>query len=222
MLTLFPGASSDSEGPASKFGWSPGPEFDRIPPSRLWSIKLLNDVVQHKDGYTFGHCRRVHDYSQSLGRALGLEEQQLESLLIAAAFHDIGKVGVLGKILNKRGPLDHYEWHIMFMHPMLGRELWEGTIPALPRIAAIIQQHHERWDGQGYPQGLAGRDVVVEARILHVADAYDAMMSDRPYRPALGEARALRELRQGAGTEFDPEAIQMFINLIEGTTLRAA
>ncbi len=199
-----------------------GPEFDRVPPSRLWSIQLLNDVVEHKDGYTVGHCQRVRDYAQILGEALDLETERLGNLLIAAAFHDIGKIGVLGKILNKRGPLDHYEWHIIYMHPMLGRELWEGSVSRLPQVAQIIHQHHERWDGQGYPQELSGTDISIEARILQVADGYDAMRSDRPYRPALTEAKALQELRECAASQFDPEAAQVFIELVEGKKLQAA
>lgn len=199
-----------------------GPEFDRVPPSRLWTIKLLNEVVEHKDGYTRGHCQRVRDCAQILGQTLGLKDQQLRHLLMAAAFHDIGKVGVPGKILNKPGTLDHYEWQIIYMHPTLGQELWEGSISPLHEVALIIHQHHERWDGQGYPQRLSGADICLEARILQVVDAYDAMMTDRPYRPALTEAQTLRELHEGASSQFAPEAAEAFIELIEGKKLQAA
>ncbi len=198
------------------------PEFDQVPPSRLWTIKLLNEVIEHKDGYTIGHCQRVRHYAQILGEVLGLESERLGNLLIAGTFHDIGKVGVLARILNKRGPLDHLEWQIIYAHPMLGRELWEGTVPKLSAMARIIHQHHERWDGQGYPQGLAGDQIRPEARILSVVDAYDAMMTDRPYRRALSAGKALRELQDGIGSQFDPEATQVFIELVEGKQLRAA
>ncbi len=197
-------------------------EMDRIPPSRLWSMKLLNDVVEHKDGYTLGHCQRVRDYAQILGRAVGLEERRLQNLLVAAAFHDIGKVGVLARTLNKRGPLDHLEWQIIYTHPALGQELWDGSISALHQVAVIILQHHEHWDGQGYPQQLSGTDICLEARILQVVDAYDAMRSDRPYRPALTEAQAVQELREGTGSQFDPEAASLFIELIEPRKAKAA
>jgi len=198
------------------------PGFDQVPPSRMWTIKLLNEVVEHKDGYTVGHCQRVRDYAQILGEVLGLDSERLGNLLIAAAFHDIGKVGVLARILNKRGPLDHYEWQIIYMHPLLGRELWEGSVPKLSAVARIIHQHHERWDGQGYPEGLAGEEICPEARILSVVDAYDAMLTDRPYRRALSEAKALRELHEGTGSQFDPQVAPVFIELVEGKKLRAA
>ncbi len=198
------------------------PEFDQVPPSRLWTIKLLNEVIEHKDGYTIGHCQRVRHYAQILGEVLGLESERLGNLLIAAAFHDIGKVGVLARILNKRDPLDHIEWQIIYTHPTLGQELWEGSISALHQVAVIIHQHHERWDGQGYPEGLAGEEICPEARILFVVDAYDAMMTDRPYRRALSAGKALQELRECADSQFDPETAQVFIELVEGKQLRAA
>ncbi len=215
-------ADRNGEGASFWSEWHPGPEFDRIPPSRLWTLKLLNEVVEHKDRYTLGHCQRVCDYAQCLGQRLGLEGERLRRLLIAAAFHDIGKVGVLGKILNKPGPLDHYEWYIVYMHPLLGRELWEGSVSRLPHVAQIIHQHHERWDGQGYPQGLSGADIPLEARILQLVDAYDAMRSDRPYRPALTEATALQELQEGRESQFDPETAQVLIDLIKDKEMLAA
>ena len=223
MILIIPAGENGNGGKPSFLPWDrTGPEFDRIPPSRLWTIKLLNEVIEHKDGYTLGHCQRVRSYAQILGEFIGLDSERLGSLLIAAAFHDIGKVGVLGKILNKRGPLDHYEWQIIYTHPTLGRELWEGGVARIPHVAQIIHEHHERWDGQGYPQGLRGPDVLLEARILHVVDAYDAMRSDRPYRPALTEAKTLQELRECAASQFDPETAQVFIELVEGKKLRAA
>ena len=223
IMLLMLAALSGNGGKRSLWaGDRAGPEFDRVPPSRLWSIQLLNDVVERKDGYTVGHCQRVREYARILGEALGLESGRISNLLIAAAFHDIGKVGVLGKILNKRGPLDHFQWQIIYMHPALGRELWEGSVSRLPQVAQIIHQHHERWDGQGYPQRLRGADIIPEARILQVVDAYDAMMTDRPYRPALTEAKLLQQLREGTGSQFDPETAQVFIELVEGKKLRAA
>ncbi len=193
-----------------------------LPPSRLWSLKLLNNVVETKDGYTLGHCRRVQDYARALGEALGLSDQQLSNLLIAATFHDIGKVGIISAILNKPGPLDAFQWQVIYMHPVLGRELWEGSVPRLIEVARIIHQHHERWDGDGYPQGLAGEDIRPEARVLGVVDAYDAMCSDRPYRPALSDSVVLDELYAGAGGQFDPEAAGLFIDIIQDRKLKAA
>ncbi len=204
--------------------WTEYPEasFAGVPPSRLWSLKLLNNVVETKDGYTSGHCQRVQGYAQALGEALGLTNGQLRVLQIAADFHDIGKVGIISPILNKPGPLDDFEWRVIYMHPLLGRELWDGAIPRLTDVAQIIHQHHERWDGDGYPEGLAGEEICVGARILAVVDAYDAMCSDRPYRPALAEPVVFEELHAGAGGQFDPEAAELFIDIIQDRKLKAA
>ncbi len=196
--------------------------FGGLPPSRLWSLKLLNATVENKDGYTVGHCRRVRQFARILGEVLELDDDQLRTLQIAADFHDIGKIGIISPILNKPGPLDDFEWRVIYMHPLLGRELWEGAIPRLTDVAQIIHQHHERWDGDGYPQGLAGEEICMEARILAVVDAYDAMCSDRPYRPALAETVVFEELHTGAGGQFDPDAATAFIELIEGRQVKAA
>jgi len=221
-VMLMPGRSGAFDGIGSAWEGEPTAPFGGLPPSRLWSLKLLNNVVEEKDGYTVGHCRRVQDYARRLGEELGLKGSQLQQLLIAAAFHDIGKVGIVSSILNKPGPLDHFEWQVVYMHPQLGLELWQGTIRDLPEVGEIIRQHHERWDGTGYPQGLAGTDIIAEARILHVVDAYDAMVTDRPYRPDLTEAQILRELQAGGGSQFWPEAALAFIELVEDKRLRAA
>jgi HD-GYP domain-containing protein (c-di-GMP phosphodiesterase class II) len=193
-----------------------------LPPSRIWSLQLLNTTVEHKDGYTIGHSQRVQGYARALGEVLGLTSEQLRSLMISAAFHDIGKVGVISTILNKPGPLDTFQWRVIYMHPVLGRELWEGAVPGLRDVAEIIHQHHERWDGDGYPQGLAGEEICMGARILAVVDAYDAMCSDRPYRPALAEPVVFEELHTGAGGQFDPEAAGLFIDIIQDRKLKAA
>ena len=193
-----------------------------VPPSRIWTLQLLNTTVEAKDSYTVGHCQRVRQYARILGEVLGLSEEQLRVLQMAAAFHDIGKVGIISPILNKRGPLNSFEWQIVYMHPLLGRELWEGAIPRLAEVAQVIHQHHERWDGQGYPQGLSGDQIRPEARVLAVADAYDAMCTDRPYRPALAPGTILDELRRGAGTQFGPDEAAAFIEIIEGRKRKAA
>jgi len=196
--------------------------FVGLPPSRIWSLQLLNATVEAKDGYTVGHCQRVGQYARVLGEVLGLNDDQLHSLQIAASFHDIGKIGIISPILNKRGPLDDFEWRVIYMHPLLGRELWEGAIPRLTEVAQIIYQHHERWDGQGYPAGLTGEEIRPEARVLTVADAYDAMRTDRPYRSALSDSVVLDELYTGAGTQFGPDEAAAFIEIIEGKKLKAA
>jgi len=217
--TAWPDGSNGSDS-----RWSDG--LDGVlmgaPPSRIWSLQLLNATVEYKDSYTVGHCQRVRQYARILGEVMGLDDDQLRTLQIAAEFHDIGKIGIISPILNKPGPLDAFEWRVIYMHPLLGRELWEGAIPRLIEVARIIHQHHERWDGEGYPVGLAGDDICAEARILAVVDSYDAMCTDRPYRSALSDSAVLDELYTGAGTQFDPEAATAFIELIEGRKLKAA
>ena len=206
------------------FGWDAqaGTAVPGLPPSRLWSLRLLTSVVEAKDAYTGGHCRRVHAYARVLGEALGLSNEQLNSLLVAAAYHDVGKVCIVSSILNKPGPLDTREWEFVYVHPLLGRELWEGAIRSRASVAEIIHQHHEHWDGRGYPRKLAGTDICPEARILHVVDAYDAMCSDRPYRPALSWSAILAELHAEAGKQFAPAEVAAFIELMGERQLWAA
>ena len=216
------GWPDDSNGSDSRWSHGLGGLLAGAPPSRLWSLQLLNTTVERKDAYTIGHCQRVHEYATMLGQMLGLRQEQLRVLQVAADFHDIGKVGIISPILNKPGPLDDFEWRVIYMHPLLGRELWEGAIPRLIEVARIIHQHHERWDGDGYPQGLAGEEIRPEARIMAVVDAYDAMCSDRPYRPALAETVVFEELHAGAGGQFDPEAAGLFIDIIQDRKVKAA
>jgi len=211
-----------SNGSDSRWSDGLGGILTGAPPSRVWSLQLLNATVENKDGYTVGHCQRVGQYARILGEVLGLDDDQLRTLQIAADFHDIGKIGIISAILNKPGPLDDFEWRVIYMHPLLGRELWEGAIPRLTEVARIIHQHHERWDGDGYPQGLAGEEIRPEARILAVVDSYDAMCTDRPYRNALSDSAVLDELYTGAGHQFDPEAATTFIEVIEGRKVKAA
>ncbi len=216
------GWPDDSNGSDSRWSEGLGGVVTGAPPSRVWSLQLLNATVENKDGYTVGHCQRVRRYARILGEVLGLDDEQLRALQIAADFHDIGKVGIVSPILNKPGPLDDFEWRVIYMHPLLGRELWEGAIPRLTDVARIIHQHHERWDGDGYPQGLAGEEICLEARILAVVDAYDAMCSDRPYRPALAETAVFEELLTGTGSQFGPHEATAFVEIIEGRKLKAA
>jgi len=201
------GWPDDSNGSDSRWSDGLGGVVTDAPPSRVWSLQLLNATVEAKDSYTVGHCRRVRQYARILGEVLGLDDDQLRALQIAADFHDIGKIGIISPILNKPGPLDDF---------------WEGAIPRLTDVARIIHQHHERWDGEGYPAGLAGEDIRAEARILAVVDSYDAMCTDRPYRTALSDSAVLDELYIGAGHQFDPQAATAFIEVIEGKKLKAA
>lgn len=147
-----------------------------------------------------------------LARRLELPDAEIERVRVASLLHDIGKVGVPDEILEKPGPLSSDEWHSVVQHPRIGQEIL-NRVAAVKDAAAIILHHHERYSGHGYPHGLRGADIPLGARIVAIADAYDAMLSDRPYRQAIGHEAAVAELRSQAGTQFDPELVELFCSL---------
>lgn len=147
-----------------------------------------------------------------LARQLELPEAEIQRIRVASLLHDIGKVGVPDEILEKRGPLSPDEWQVVVQHPRIGQEII-NRVAAIKDAAAIILHHHERFSGHGYPHGLRGSDIPLGARIVAIADAYEAMMSDRPYRDAIGHEAAIMELRSMAGTQFDPDLVELFCSL---------
>lgn len=179
----------------------------------LATITVLANIVEEKDDYTGGHCQRLAELSLAVGIRLGLDRERLDNLTYAAILHDIGKVAVPDNILNKQGPLTPDEYRILQQHSTVGGRLLQA-VPLLRAAAPIVEQHHERWDGRGYPAGLSGTETLLEARILAVADAFDAMTSTRPYRRALPRSRALTALREGAGTQFDPQIVDVFLQYV--------
>ena len=179
-------------------------------------ITMLARVIEERDAYTAEHCEQVAELAIAVGRRFGLSPKRLEQLRYAALLHDVGKVGFTDGILTKPGKLTEAEWAEVHKHPTWGRELI-ASISYLKRAAEIVEQHHERFDGQGYPKGLQGEEILLEARILAVADAYSAMRSDRPYRKALSEEEARQELRENAGTQFDPQVVEVFLQLKRGS-----
>jgi diguanylate cyclase (GGDEF)-like protein len=157
------------------------------------------------------HAAEVGALAVETGRRLGLDERALEELELAAELHDIGKVAVSDAILEKPGPLDELEWEIVRRHTVLGQELLEAT-EALRPLSPVVRASHERWDGGGYPDRLAGADIPLGARIIAVCDAYDAMTSDRAYRRRLPGDLALQELAATAGSQFDPDVVDAFLS----------
>ena len=176
-------------------------------------VRTLTEVLEEVDPYTRHHSVRVSEYSVRLARGLKRPEREVEELEYAALVHDLGKIGPQHQyILQKPGALSHEEQRTLRAHPAAGAEI-VAKVRTLRRVSEIVRAHHERPDGEGYPFGLRSEDVPVGARILNVADAFDAMTSDRPYRRALPVAAALNELERGAGTQFDADVVRCLLRL---------
>ncbi len=181
-----------------------------IESSYLATVRTMINALEARDTYHRGHSDRVMRYAVRLGRARGLKPEELATLSFAAVLHDIGKIGLAEEIIGKDTPLDEAEWVIVRRHPIVGEAL-VGSIPYLEEAAVVIRHHHERWDGEGYPNRLTGEEIPLLARILAIAESYDAMTSERPYRHPLTTERALLELEGNAGEQFDPELVPLFI-----------
>lgn len=178
-------------------------------------VTMLSMALEANDDTTQGHCARVELYSMRMGQAIGLPLSRLSALNDAALLHDVGKIGVPSWVLNKEGPLDAAEIDLMRRHPEIGRRILMGSA-GMSDVAEIVYEHHEWFDGAGYPRGLAGDDILVEARILCIVDTFDAMTCSRPYRKQpLTSTQAVARLRAGAGTQFDPELVELFIGILE-------
>jgi HD-GYP domain-containing protein (c-di-GMP phosphodiesterase class II) len=178
----------------------------------LATANVLAETIEKRDPYTGGHTRRVMDYALALGNGLNLNDEEKSRLRLAAILHDIGKIGVRDKILLKTAQLDGEEIKNIENHTILGEEILKG-IDHLDDILPGVRNHHERYDGSGYPDGLAGKDIDIIARIIAVADAYDAMTTDRPYRRARSHSQAVAEIKKGSSTQFDPQIVEVFLNV---------
>lgn len=181
-------------------------------------IFMLALAVEAKDAYTEGHLRRLSRYSEQLAMAAALPQERLKAIRFGGLLHDIGKISVDDAILRKPGALTSEEYEQIKQHPEYGARI-VAPMRFAGEVAPIIRHHHERWDGAGYPDGLRGEDIPVGARIVAIVDAYDAMMTDRPYRKALGLDETLRRLREGRGREWDPQLLDLFLGLVEGGRL---
>ena len=173
------------------------------------TLKALTAALETRDAETHGHSERVVNYSLRLGRELGLDKEQLKSLEFGSLLHDIGKIGVPDAILRKPARLTEEEWTRMREHPLHGQQILRG-IEFLEGAARVVAQHHERWDGTGYPLGLRGYEIDLNARIFAVADAFDAMTSDRVYRAGRSYETAAAELNLWADRQFDPQVVEAF------------
>jgi HD-GYP domain-containing protein (c-di-GMP phosphodiesterase class II) len=184
------------------------------------TMKSLAQVVEAKDATTRGHLDRTQAYGLALARRVAPELAGRPEVAYGFFLHDIGKVGVPERVLCKPGPLTDEEWEVMRAHPMIGAQIVE-PIRFLGAAVEIVRSHHEWFDGTGYPRGLRGEQIPLAARIFSVADSFDAMTSDRPYRAPLPFDMAIDEVRAGAGTQFDPVVVAAFLDLAESGQLTA-
>ena len=190
---------------------TPQPFFHLIS-SEVQELRRLAVEVEQKDGYTANHCKRLQTLSYETGRLLKLPHNRLHYLDYGAYLHDVGKTDIPLEILNKPALLTPLEWDIIKKHPIFGREMVEQTF--MKDAGPIIEQHHEKLDGSGYPYGLSGDEILIEAYIVAVADAYDAMTSNRPYRRAMSHDEAIAELSRFAGQHYPSEVLEAFLEVV--------
>jgi diguanylate cyclase (GGDEF)-like protein/putative nucleotidyltransferase with HDIG domain len=179
------------------------------------AIEALVVTLTERDGYTGEHSEAVVEMSAGVARNLGLRDTEVEWVRSAALLHDIGKVAIPDEILHKPGPLTDEEWVLMKQHPVIGERILR-VLPGMGPVARIVRHEHERWDGQGYPDGLAGEDIPIGSRIIIAADTYHAITSDRPYRAARSHEEAVQELTRCAGSQFDPAVTGALIGYLYG------
>jgi two-component system, cell cycle response regulator len=184
-------------------------------------IRSLAAALEARDGYTGEHSDDVHALALAVATELGLDGAACAEVETVALLHDIGKIGVPDHVLHKPGPLDDEEWRLMREHPVIGARIL-SPLPGLSAVATAVRHEHERWDGTGYPDGLAGEAIPLASRIVLACDAYHALVSDRPYRRALSAQDARAELRRCAGTQFDPRVVDAIVSLAHAGRLGAA
>jgi HD-GYP domain-containing protein (c-di-GMP phosphodiesterase class II) len=190
----------------------------RVGQAFVETARLVAAALSARDPYTGGHSSRVASYACAVARELGWAQDEIDDLEVGALLHDAGKIGVSDAILRKPGPLDEREWREMRRHPEIGARLLSRSV-VLRRVHRTALHHHERLDGAGYPRGLRGDEIPVAARVVAIADAFDAMASTRSYRTALPIGFALAELEQHAGSQFDPAIVPAFVACVRAGTI---
>jgi putative two-component system response regulator len=182
----------------------------------LASVQSLAEALEAKDPYTRGHSVRVSHYSAVIANEMGLGGELLRRIELGGHVHDIGKIGVREDVLNKPGKLTNEEYQHIMTHPMVGWKILAPLLGDTPEALNIVRSHHERFDGRGIPDGLKGTNIPLEARITAAADSFDAMASDRPYRPGLSMEEAIAEIVRCSGTQFDPDVVSAVVRAVEG------
>jgi HD-GYP domain-containing protein (c-di-GMP phosphodiesterase class II) len=188
--------------------------YDELKETFFTVVHALAETIEKRDPYTGGHTNRVMDYSLAIGKELGLSEDEMTNLRLSAILHDIGKIGVRDSVLLKEGKLTDEEFTAIKMHSIYGEQILKH-VKQMRDVIAGVKYHHERYDGRGYPDGLKGEEIPITARIIAVADTFDAMTSDRPYRKGLSLDIAFEELRKHSGTQFDAKVVEVFLKAHE-------
>jgi len=195
--------------------------YQNLQDSYIEMVVTLGRALDARDSYTGGHSERLADWGEATARLLGCRDDEAKDIRWGALLHDIGKIAVPDAILRKPAKLTDEEWQIMRQHPITGEEILR-PVERMRGVARILRAHHERWDGKGYPDGLAAERIPLGARILAVIDAYSAITDERPYKPARSQADAVVELRKSAGTQFDLKVVEAFCKMLERRTDQAA
>ncbi len=188
--------------------------YETVKSNYFGTIQSLVNALEASDRYTKGHSERVRFLGLELAKHMGLDYRELEIFEHAATLHDIGKIGIDSAVLNKEDALTNTEFSLIRAHPIIGDEIL-GPIGTLEGVRTTILQHHERYDGKGYPYGISGEEITLKARVLAVIDTFDAMLTDRPYRKALSREQTLDEIQKGAGTQFDPAVVKAFFHMLK-------
>ena len=188
--------------------------YKRLNNLYLNTIDTLTQVIDEKDHYTHTHSKNVTKYAVVIAKEMKLKPHQIEVVERAAKLHDLGKIGIHDYILTKPDKLTSEEWEEIKTHSLIGAKILE-PLAFLNGVIKTVRSHHERYDGKGYPESKKGREIPLEARILAVADAFDAMLSERPYRKALSKEQTIKELKKNSGTQFDPEVVKAFLRIIQ-------
>ncbi len=187
---------------------APPGEMNRLLGNAVWAVA---EALKAKDPYTRGHSKRVSVYAAAMAQELGFSDSEIRELRLAGQLHDVGKIGVPDSVLNKAGPLTPEEYQQVTKHSVIGEQILGTMLQDHPLVLAVVRWHHERIDGGGFPDGLCGEEIPLAARIVAVADAFDAMTSDRPYRSPLSLRTAVQELQQEAGRQFDTRCVRAFL-----------
>lgn len=192
-------------------------QHEKLEKMSVQIVTALSGAIDAKDTYTNGHSTRVAEYSREIARRAGFSEKEQDDIYMIGLLHDVGKIGVPDAIINKPAKLTDEEYAVIKQHPIMGAEILKN-ITELPNLRTGARWHHERYDGKGYPDGISGEEIPWEARIIAIADAYDAMSSRRSYRDVLSQAQVRSEVEKGKGTQFDPVFADMMLAMIDEDT----